>query len=277
MMNNSVTVVIDNNGDPSSNLFTEHGLSFYFEIDNKKWMVDVGASKHFIENAEMMGIDITDIDFLILSHAHADHTGGLGAFLQRNSKAKVFLSANIGEKKYYSIRRGPKRNISIDLLLLHTYADRFVFIDSTTVVSPSVSLLCPVPDLYDKPKANSTLLADDSLDDFNHEIITRIRNSDGTHLISSCSHSGILNTLALCQKDESVTTYIGGLHLIDSDETHCYETYEELQQIGKTIHENYPGLTIYTGHCTGKEAIRCLTTTLNDSIKEFHTGYKIPI
>ena len=75
-----VTVLIDNNPHPELNLLTEHGLSIYFEADGFKWLLDVGASGQFIINAQKLGVDISAIDFLILSHGHSDHTGGLENF-----------------------------------------------------------------------------------------------------------------------------------------------------------------------------------------------------
>ena len=65
-----VTVLIDNNPHPTQNLLTEHGLSIYFEVDGFKWLLDVGASEQFYTNAVSLGINITDVDFLVLSHAH---------------------------------------------------------------------------------------------------------------------------------------------------------------------------------------------------------------
>lgn len=72
-----ITVLIDNNPDPELSLCHEHGLSFYFEIDGLKWLFDVGASDQFSVNARKLDIAIKDVDYLILSHGHKDHTGGL--------------------------------------------------------------------------------------------------------------------------------------------------------------------------------------------------------
>ena len=69
-------------------LVAEHGLSFYVETRHEKILLDVGASDKFMRNAHNLGIEIADVDVLVLSHAHKDHTGGLAHFLQNNSKAR---------------------------------------------------------------------------------------------------------------------------------------------------------------------------------------------
>lgn len=63
-----VAVIIDNNPHPSQDLLTEHGLSIYFEADGFKWLVDVGGSAQFYTNAVSMGINVEDVDFLVLSN-----------------------------------------------------------------------------------------------------------------------------------------------------------------------------------------------------------------
>jgi 7,8-dihydropterin-6-yl-methyl-4-(beta-D-ribofuranosyl)aminobenzene 5'-phosphate synthase len=269
-----VTVIIDNTENPCSDLCTEHGLSFYFEIDHKKWMLDVGASSSYAENAGKLGISIADVDVLMLSHAHADHTGGLRTFLEKNSHAKIYLSSHIDDRGYYSTRRGRKRNISIDNELLKAYPDRFVMVDSDFRISSHVSLQTEIPNRYLRPKANATLLAGEKQDNFDHEIVVKIQDEQGAHLLSSCSHLGILNTLATCLEG-TVQTYIGGLHLIDSDAEHTYETDAELKEIGERIRQDYPDLKIYTGHCTGAHAMEVLSTILGERIQLFYTGAEI--
>ena len=283
-------VLVDNNEGLDPHLQSEHGLSIYFEMDGFKWLLDVGASGKFAENAEVLGVDISDVDYLILSHAHADHTGGLSTFLQLNSKAKVFLSAKIDGRKYYSTRRGGRRDISIDYNLLSAYPDRFELISENTWLSPSVWLLTHIPDNFAVPKANATLYADDKKDDFSHEIAVVVEESSGKTILSSCSHHGLLNTLSAVSGP--VHSYIGGLHLVNSNpamqavdagSTNSpalasapllqYETPKDLAAIAETIRQTYPGLTIYTGHCTGSDAFRMLKAGLGEGIVQFHTGF----
>ena len=68
----------------SKELGSEHGLSLYIETKKHKIMFDVGASDLFLQNAKGLDVNIADIDFLVISHGHYDHGGGLKTFLEEN-------------------------------------------------------------------------------------------------------------------------------------------------------------------------------------------------
>ena len=74
-------VLVDNNLGEGDVLISEHGLSIWMEIDGRQWLIDTGASDAFARNAIQLGIDIANVDYLILSHGHSDHCGGLETFL----------------------------------------------------------------------------------------------------------------------------------------------------------------------------------------------------
>lgn len=75
------TVLADNIGEGP--LAGEWGLSIYIEYENKKILLDTGASALFTENAKAMDIPLENIDFGILSHAHYDHANGMEYFFKR--------------------------------------------------------------------------------------------------------------------------------------------------------------------------------------------------
>ena len=83
----------------SKDFGNEHGLSLYIETNALKILFDVGASKLFLKNAEKLGVNITDVDFLVISHGHYDHGGGLKIFLKKIQKQRciytILLSRNI--------------------------------------------------------------------------------------------------------------------------------------------------------------------------------------
>ncbi len=268
------TVLIDNRPHPlKTSLEVEHGLSFYLEMDGKKVLLDVGASDKFLTNANRLGIDICDVDYLVLSHAHKDHTGGLAYFLQNNSKAQIYLSSHINNGGYFSTRHGMKRDISIDYELIDKYKERFNWVSENTTITPSIILISHIPVKYELPKANRTLLAGDTLDNFNHEIALLLTTDNQTVVFSSCTHLGLLNTLEACGKRD-ISTFIGGLHLVDSDCINTFETEEEIEAITQTIQNDYPDLQIYTGHCTGEQTLQLLSKRLSTQFHSFHTGFE---
>ena len=256
--------LIDNSSNDNDTLRAEHGLSFWMQVDGKNFLIDTGAGALFAENAHTMGIDIAQADYLILSHAHADHTGGLSTFLTLNSKAKIYLSSKVCG-----------RDISIDHKLLQEHKERFAFIDKNTPITKSVTLICEVPATHPLPKANNTLLANDTADDFSHEVSIIVAASNGTAtVISPCSHRGILNILDAA-KNHKVTNFIGGLHLLDSDERNIFESDEEIRQLAHEISKRE--ILLCTGHCTGSVARKILSEKLGKRFKEFHSGFTISL
>ena len=87
----------------SKDFGNEHGLSLYIETNALKILFDVGASKLFLKNAEKLGVNITDVDFLVIY----DHGGGLKNFFKENTKAEVYLH-HLAFEKHYAIRPNDK-------------------------------------------------------------------------------------------------------------------------------------------------------------------------
>jgi len=92
----------------SKDFGSEHGLSLYIETNGRKTLFDVGASGLFLKNAIKMNVNIPDVDYLIISHGHYDHGGGLKVFLRENTKAEVFLH-RLAFEKYYALRSNTDR------------------------------------------------------------------------------------------------------------------------------------------------------------------------
>ena len=84
-----VTIVVDNI--EHAGIPGEWGFCAYIEQNGKKLLLDTGASNLFAENAEKLNIDLKDIDFAVLSHAHYDHANGMEKFFEINRKAPFYL------------------------------------------------------------------------------------------------------------------------------------------------------------------------------------------
>ena len=91
----------------------EHGLSFYIETNHHKLLLDTGASEATLENAKKLGIDLTRVDTVILSHGHYDHSGGIMAFAKLNPKAKIYLQRSAGFD-YYNLKENKEKYIDND-------------------------------------------------------------------------------------------------------------------------------------------------------------------
>jgi len=274
-----VVVLIDNNPDPGRKFLTEHGISIYFEADGLKWLFDVGASPGFGINARILGVEIGDVDYLVLSHAHRDHTGGLEYFLRKNKKARVVIAPVSSGRLFVSYRKQIHHDITINYNVVTAYADRFVFTDTDCSLSPNVTLIRIIPKIDPLPKANCLLFQTDGeverADDFRHEIALAVRIREGIVLFSGCSHHGILNILSAASQifeGEKMIATIGGTHLLDSDWYSEFETNDEISDIAGNIQRRYPEMRLFTGHCTGQQAQQQLSAILSNKFSLFHSG-----
>ncbi len=280
MIKNCIVLIDNRKGENSVNgLKSEHGLSIYFEWNDKKWLLDTGASSKFIQNAESLGIDIRDIDYLVISHGHNDHGGGLRSFLTQNDHARVFLSDRIPQSKCFTCRKVEKREIGLNNKIFEEFSSRFHFLSSDYNPESDLSLFFISKNKYPKPLANHTLFyqkegKQEIKDDFSHEIAICMHTKKGLIILSACTHNGLFNTIESCQDkfaDVPIIRFIGGMHLVDGD----FENQEQIIEIAHRVKSRYPDLSIVTGHCTSDQAISILRNELGEKFKSFHTGMRL--
>lgn len=118
----------------------EHGLSFYIEYNGKKILLDVGRTKLFAENAKYMLIDLSEIDYAVLSHGHCDHSGGFKAFFEKNSTATVYARKEINERYFSGDKYGDIYEISVPYDV-KACSERFTFIDKSIKISKGIYLV----------------------------------------------------------------------------------------------------------------------------------------
>ncbi len=283
----NITVVIDNNPSTSCpTLATEHGLSFYIEVDGHTWLYDVGASRRWADNAQALGIDISHIDQLICSHGHRDHTGGLATFLALNDHAPVLATEEAFTRSYFSYRHGPARDISVAKDVVAAHRPRIHYITHDTPLSDHVIAVRNATYTYAMPAGNQSLKESDPLRPYqgDDELALAIRLEQGLVILSSCSHNGLLNITASCVEAtgcSDVIAFIGGLHLVDSpmgdptkDASEAVQ-HDDVHQIAQQIKQHYPHLHLYTGHCTGPKALAILQYELGDHVHTFFSGFKL--
>ena len=117
-----------------SDIACEHGLSFYIETGDHKILFDAGQTDAFAQNAEKLGVDLTQVDLAILSHGHFDHGGGLKAFLAINKTAPVYLRRDA----FAPNRNAQGKDIGLDPEL--QASDRLIFTEDSLELAPGITL-----------------------------------------------------------------------------------------------------------------------------------------
>ena len=256
------TVLSDNRSD-DSRLSTEHGLSILLETERYKILLDTGSSDVFIRNAEQLGIDLSDVRYVFISHGHSDHAGGLRYFLELNQKAQVIVSPDAMSENFYS-KRGNLH--SITTVWPKSIKDRFVTIEKTCEIADGLCVIAHIPQVHPMPKGNKHLFVKDANggyvnDDFRHELALYTNG----FLFTGCAHSGLENILAACPYP--VNTAVGGFHLLD-----CQETEEELLKLAERLKEQYPTTRFYASHCTGDNVFEVMKGVMGEQLQSFKCG-----
>ena len=146
--------VLSDNRSSDSHLSTEHGLSILLETEQHKILLDTGASDLFIRNAGQLGIDLSDVDYVFISHGHSDHAGGLRYFMEHNQKAKVIVSPDAMGGKFFS-KRGNLHNITTEWPEIDD--DRLISIDQTCEIAEGLHAIAHIPQIHPMPKGNQNL------------------------------------------------------------------------------------------------------------------------
>jgi len=232
---------------------TEHGLSLYIESLGKKILFDTGQSSAFIENAQKMGIDLKNVDFLVISHGHYDHTGGLKAFLELNKKAVVYIQKS-AFKPYYS-DKGEKGIKAVGIDSKNLDLKRFVCLDGDFDISDNFKLINKISSSDLVSVSNNSLLKKDDKgnfvkDDFLHEQNLLIKENEKKVLITGCAHRGIVNIIRQAEQycDGPLTAVLGGFHLSSPSRGTC-ESDSLIDGVANFLKQR--PTEYFTGHCTG--------------------------
>lgn len=261
----------------SKDFGSEHGISLYIETKKQKILFDVGASELFLQNVKKLDVSIADVDFLVISHGHYDHGGGLKSFLHENTKAEVFLH-RLAFEKHYAIRPndeldfiGLDENLKQNKQIVLT-SDRF-FINSGIQVFSNITQRKP------RPKSNNGLFTEhkgQTVDDtFAHEQNLVIEEDGETLLVTGCAHNGIVNILEHFHsvKGRMPNYVVGGFHL--SSRSGGNEDADTIDRIGQYLMGTKA--KYYTCHCTGIDAYERLKSTMGNSINYLSAGSEIII
>lgn len=250
----------------------EHGLSFYIETGRHKLLIDSGATDLFLRNAKVLGIDLREVDIMILSHGHYDHAGGIPAFSEQNPDAEIYLKASAGGD-FYHLKENGEKYIGIDKEILSFRQCRFVQEDLK--IDDELYLFTDITGRRYPSKGNLSLKRREEeryvQDTFDHEQCLVITQGGQRVLLSGCAHNGIINILDRYQEifHSEPDIVISGFHLMQ-DKPYTAEEIQNIQDMARALCKRKS--IFYTGHCTGSEASGIMKEIMKDQLRIIHSG-----
>jgi 7,8-dihydropterin-6-yl-methyl-4-(beta-D-ribofuranosyl)aminobenzene 5'-phosphate synthase len=252
----------------------EWGLSMFVEADGKKILFDTGGGFSAVYNANLMGIDLTAAECIVISHGHYDHTGGLRNVLTRMRKRiDIYAHPDVWARKYGRMESGPERYVGIPYPreALEALGANFKLSSEPARLSERIMTTGHVPMTNDYEIVEKYLFVkengeqkQDSLDDDQAMVID---TDFGLVVILGCSHHGIINTLEHVKKitgKEMIYATIGGTHLVHAPKERLEKTAVALQEMGV----QYLGVS----HCTGFKASAYLAQVFGDRFFQNNAG-----
>ena len=248
-----ITVLYDAFGKPSA-MQKDWGYAALIEYGGKRILFDTGNNGDILaQNAKAKGIDLSKLDFVVMSHRHGDHMGGLAYLLSVNPKVKIFApKEGFGvyggdlpsafyrkdtslppEQRYYD-------GVPPDVMRFGAAwpAANFQLVDKNVEIAPGIHLIALVSD---KP---GTLEL--------RELSLALNTPDGMVVVVACSHPGIDKIVDAAAKiNPRIHLVAGGFHLVASKD-------EEIEKIVSGLLDTYKVAYVAPGHCTGEPTFAAL-------------------
>ncbi len=271
-----LTVLIDNNTLIDRYFLGEPGVSYLIEDEGKKVLFDVGYSDAFITNAQRLSIDLLDVDFLVLSHSHLDHTWGIIPLVRlyterifEGQKAKkptlvthplTLLSRTIGDlSEIGSLLTEDKLsgyfhlNLSREPMYL---TERLIFLGEIERTN-EFEANKPIGKILKGGVEKDDFLFDDSA--------LVYKSPEGLVIITACSHAGVCNIVEYARKvcgDYRVVDIVGGFHLLNPPAEQLQKTIEYMKSLRPVL--------VHACHCTDLSSKIALSSVID--LKEVGVG-----
>lgn len=223
-----VTLLLENHSLFNKYYSAEHGYSAWIEDENIKVLYDTAYSDKFIQNAEAMGIDLRTVDYVVLSHGHFDHSGGL-KYLMRYyrdhamfRKPVLLMADPIIMNKKYQFDWGYAIGMDVSLEEMEKYFEVRFMAEPLWLTKNLVYMgKTEVSNSFERsfPQSAKVLIDGQWQDDYvveDTQLAYRHQNGTDVTVLTACAHYGICNIMEYAKKltgGTHIHTYLGGSHL----------------------------------------------------------------
>ena len=285
-----ITTLIENMPDDAGELACEHGLSLLLEYAGKKILFDTGQTGAFLDNAQKLGKDVNAVDYIVISHGHYDHSGGvirlmgkLGTTddslvtgeLRATRPIPIYVGEEFFGKKYKHLSDGSYRyngngfeesDLPTEQVSLQKITADTTYLEKDIILFKNFKRYTD----FEKPNPKFMVEKEASIyeqDDFRDELALALRTSKGLVLVVGCSHVGIVNILRTVMErtGEKVYCVLGGTHLVEADEGRLDKTMTALRDCGIS--------QIAVSHCTGEPGMERVEQEFGDNFVKNNTGH----
>jgi len=278
-----IIVLSEDKAGYNSPCWAQHGICFYVKAVGEwgecRLLFDAGWSPEpILHNAEVLGVRMEDVEYIVLSHSHFDHTGGLAGVLRRIGRGIPIIAHPLIFKDSFIVE--PKLlHAGIPLEARRVAEElgcRWMLSRDPVIIAPGIMTTGEVSveervDFEKQPTGilmlSSGRIINDPVED---EIALVIRTRRGLVILTGCSHPGVISVIKKSislTSDNRVLAVIGGFHLVSANEERITKTARKLLDIGVE--------KVYTGHCTGFKAECILLRMLGERLTRLHTGMRI--
>ncbi|PLX80220.1 MAG: MBL fold metallo-hydrolase [Desulfuromonas sp.] len=248
-----LTVICENSVGSAKKAVGEHGFSCYVETDSGNFLFDTGQGAGFLRNSSVLGLEMTNLSGIILSHGHYDHAGGLVEALGLAAPVKVYAHPDIfadrlwvGEHEHLDI------GIPFSRKQLEHLGATFDLSTEFREIAPGLWLTGEVPRVTDFETGDPHLQIEGASgelrpDPFTDDCSVVLDSEKGLVLLLGCAHAGLVNIIRhVLDKTgrDRIYAVVGGLHLAPASDEQFAGTVSALKEFRIE--------RIGVGHCTGQ-------------------------
>jgi 7,8-dihydropterin-6-yl-methyl-4-(beta-D-ribofuranosyl)aminobenzene 5'-phosphate synthase len=249
-----ITVLVENSVQ-GRGLMAEHGLAFHVQAGSESLLFDTGQSALLVENARRLGLDLSRLGAMAVSHGHYDHTGGLHAVWGLSPDAPLYLHPGAMIARFVRNPDGRTRDVAVSEPVreaVHLRAAQCRMTSAPGEVMKGVFLTGEIPRETDFEDVGGSFVLDEAgtrPDPIQDDQALFFDTRDGVVLLLGCAHAGVVNTLRQVRRltrDRPIRQVFGGMHLLCASPERLARTVQALRELG--IERFGPA------HCTGAAA-----------------------